>query len=134
MRTPARIILRGADASHAPRLHALIAANRDEGRLRPLALDEIVGHAERFVVALKGRTIVGCAELAPLGPLVAEIRSLVPHLWLTEKIVTDCVGGPSFRRCGQYAMVVSLEDVHWVHDRRSKPHTAPPDAASVHRS
>ena len=36
--------------------------------------------------------------------------SIVPHLWLTEKIFTDCVKCPLFRRCGQFAMVVSLDE------------------------
>ena len=35
--------------------------------------------------------------------------SIVPHLWLTEKIFTDCVKCPLFRQCGQYAMVVPLD-------------------------
>ena len=35
--------------------------------------------------------------------------SIVPHLWVPEKIFTDCVKCPSFRRCGQFAMVVPLE-------------------------
>jgi hypothetical protein len=35
--------------------------------------------------------------------------SIVPHLWLPEKIFTDCVKCPQFRRCGQYAMVTPLE-------------------------
>jgi amino-acid N-acetyltransferase len=36
--------------------------------------------------------------------------SIVPHLWVSEKVFTDCVGCPRFRRCGQYAMVVSLDE------------------------
>ena len=116
-------------------------------------------HATRFVVAVRGRKIVGCAELAPLSPQVAEVRSLavdasarrhgvgtmlveelrrrarregfdklcafthapgyfmqmgfsiVPHLWIPEKIFTDCVKCPLFRRCGQYAMVVPLDSI-----------------------
>ena len=35
--------------------------------------------------------------------------SIVPHLWLPEKIFTDCVKCPSFQRCGQYAMMLPLE-------------------------
>src|SRR2546430_7723712 len=35
--------------------------------------------------------------------------SIVPHLWLAEKIFTDCVKCPQFRQCGQYAMVVPLD-------------------------
>jgi len=30
--------------------------------------------------------------------------SMVPHVWLPEKIVTDCHSCPHFRRCGQYAV------------------------------
>ena len=33
--------------------------------------------------------------------------SIVPHLWLPEKIFTDCVKCPLFRQCGQYAMVAA---------------------------
>ena len=110
------------------------------------------------MIGVRGPTIVGCAELAPLGAQVAEVRSLavdggergagvgaalvdelrrrarrdgyeklcvfthapgyfigmgfsiVPHLWLLEKLFTDCMTCPHFRRCGQYAMVVPLDD------------------------
>ena len=153
----ARISLRSAVPAEAERLHALILANLEEGHLLPRTLTELQVHAERFVVAVRSRQIVGCAELAPLSSHVAEVRSLavdgkvrkagvgtmlveelrrrarregfeklcafthapgyfiqmgfsiVPHLWLTEKIFTDCVKCPLFRKCGQYAMVVPLE-------------------------
>ena len=152
----ASITLRTADRSHARKLHALITANLEEGRLLPRTLSELTLHADRFTIAVRGRSIVGCAELAPLSPVLAEVRSLavdpsvrrngvgthiveelrrrarregfeklcafthapgyfihmgfsiVPHLWLPEKIFTDCVGCPHFRRCGQYAMVVPV--------------------------
>jgi amino-acid N-acetyltransferase len=152
----APLTLRSATASDAATLHAIISANQEEGHLLPRTLDELTGHAERFVVAVGGRRIVGCAELAPLSPHVAEVRSLavqarerrggvgtmlvdelrrrarregyeklcafthtpgyfihmgfsiVPHLWLAEKVFTDCVKCPLFRQCGQYAMVVPL--------------------------
>ena len=152
----ARLAIQAADASHAPVLHALIAACREDGRLLPRSLDDVVAHAERFAIALRGKRVVGCAELAPLGPRVAEVRSLavdalergrgvgallvaerrhrarldgygrlcvfthtpgyfssmgfsiVPHLWLPEKIATDCVNCPRFRQCGQYAMVAHV--------------------------
>ena len=71
-----RITLRTPTPEQAPKLLALISANREEGRLLPRTLDELAVHADRFVVAVKGRTIVGCAELAPLSPHVAEVRSL----------------------------------------------------------
>jgi len=156
--TRAKVTLRTAEKKHAPKLHALIAANLEEGHLLPRSLGELQVHAERFVVAIRGRKIVGCAELAPLSHTVAEVRSLavdaagrgngvgteiveelrrrarregyeklcafthapgyfihmgfsiVPHLWIPEKIFTDCVKCPHFRTCGQYAMVVPLSD------------------------
>src|SRR5439155_22471596 len=71
-----RITLRSADAGDAATLHALITANLEEGHLLPRTLGELTVHATRFVVALSRSTIVGCAELAPLSPRVAEVRSL----------------------------------------------------------
>ena len=157
MSTRSPITLRSADRSHARKLHALIAANLEEGHLLPRTLEELSLHADRFVVAIRGRKVVGCAELAPLSAHVAEVRSLVvdasarglgvgtmlveelrqrarregyeklsafthapayftpmgfsivPHLWVPEKIFTDCVKCPLFRQCGQTAMVVPLE-------------------------
>ena len=156
--TRGRIAVRTAETAQAPKLHALISANLEEGHLLPRTLDELVVHAERFAIAVRGRKIVGCAELAPLSPHVAEVRSLavdrldrsrgvgtllvdelrrrarhegfeklcafthapgyfiemgfsiVPHLWLPEKIFTDCVRCPHFRQCGQHAMIVSLDE------------------------
>lgn len=161
----ARITLRSANAADAPRLHALIVANQAEGHLLPRTLAEVTQRAHRFVVAVRNRRIVGCAELAPLSTQVAEVRSLavdrsarglgigttivnelrvrarrdgfdklcafthvpgyfmpmgfsiVPHLWVTEKVYTDCVKCLQFRRCGQYAMVLPLDTVVDAHDR-----------------
>jgi amino-acid N-acetyltransferase len=152
-----KLTLTRADEAHAPALHALITANLEEGRLLPRTLEEIAVHADRFSIVMRGRKIVGCAELAPLSAQVAEVRSLVvsaaergngvgamlvdslrqrahdegfdklsafthapgyfsqmgfsivPHVWMQEKIFTDCVKCSSFRRCGQYAMVTPLD-------------------------
>ena len=157
--TTRRISLRTADEKDARKIHTLIQTNLEEGHLLPRTLGELTVHAGRFVVAVRGRSIVGCAELAPLSPHVAEVRSLavdakargarvgvmivdelrrrarrtgfeklcafthapgyfsrmgfsiVPHSWLLEKIFTDCVKCPQFRRCGQYGMVVPLDAV-----------------------
>jgi amino-acid N-acetyltransferase len=71
------VTYRAATVAEAPKLHALIHAHLEEGRLLPRSLDELRTHASRFVVAtIRGR-IVGCAELAPLSNRVAEVRSLV---------------------------------------------------------
>ena|SRR5690349_18827649 len=71
-----RVVLRTAEVREAKKLYALIQANLEEGHLLPRSLEELEAHAPRFVVAVKGRSIVGCAELAPLSPTVAEVRSL----------------------------------------------------------
>jgi amino-acid N-acetyltransferase len=72
----ARTTLKTGEPSHANELHALITANLEEGHLLPRTLSDLVVHAERFTIAVKGRKIVGCADLAPLSPSVAEVRSL----------------------------------------------------------
>lgn len=160
----ARITLRTGDPADARRIHALIAANQAEGHLLPRTLAEVTLHAARFIVAVRNRKIVGCAELAALSTQVAEVRSLVvdpsarslgvgstivealrararregfeklcalthapgyfmpmgfsivPHLWVAEKVYTDCVKCPQFRHCGQYAMVLPLESLYEAHD------------------
>jgi amino-acid N-acetyltransferase len=71
-----RITLRTAELSEAKKLHSLIQANLEEGHLLPRTPAELKLRAGRFVVAIKARKIVGCAELAPLSPHVAEVRSL----------------------------------------------------------
>ena len=169
MPSPTRIVMRTAEPADADGIHALITANLADGHLLPRAIGEVMQHVARFVVAARGRQIVGCAELAPLSPQVAEVRSLtvdasarhhrigtrlveelrlrarrdgfdqlcafthapgyfipmgfsiVPHLWLTEKVYTDCVKCSKFRACGQYAMVLPLETIvdSVEHDTRS---------------
>ena len=172
-----RITLRSAEAAEAKKLHALIQANLEEGHLLPRTLNELTLHASRFVVAVRGRRIIGCAELASLSARVAEVRSLavdkrargsrigvtivdelrrrarregfeklcafthapgyfihmgfsiVPHLWLTEKIFTDCVKCPQFRQCGQYAMVVPLDSAFDAERGYGVPAPAAPPAS-----
>src|SRR5436190_18976163 len=77
LKSARQIVLRAAVPADAPALHALIEAHLEEGRLLPRRLDELTIHAPRFVVAVVGDKIVGCAELAPLSKEVAEVRSLV---------------------------------------------------------
>ena len=167
--TRSSIRLRTAETSDAARIHALITANLVEGHLLPRTLSEVRVHATRFVIAVRARKIVGCAELAPLSPQVAEVRSLavdagarslgigtmlveelrlrarregfdklcafthapgyfmpmgfsiVPHLWIPEKVFSDCVRCPQFRGCGQYAMVVPLEPIFETVDPGVQP-------------
>jgi amino-acid N-acetyltransferase len=50
-----------------------------------------------------------CAFTHAPGYFIRMNFSIVPHTWLLEKIFTDCLKCPQFRRCGQYAMVVPLD-------------------------
>jgi amino-acid N-acetyltransferase len=50
-----------------------------------------------------------CAFTHSPGYFVHLGFSIVPHAWLPEKVVTDCHACTQFRRCGQYAVVRSLE-------------------------
>lgn len=36
--------------------------------------------------------------------------TIVPHMWVPEKIAHDCTSCPLFRRCGQYAVTLTLRD------------------------
>jgi N-acetylglutamate synthase-like GNAT family acetyltransferase len=41
--------------------------------------------------------------------------SIVPHVWLPEKIVADCHTCPHFRQCGQYAVIRALRRTRRAH-------------------
>jgi amino-acid N-acetyltransferase len=45
--------------------------------------------------------------------------TIVPHMWVPEKIAHDCTTCPLFRRCGQYAVTLPLRD--GVHIRPEQP-------------
>lgn len=45
--------------------------------------------------------------------------TIVPHVWVPEKITHDCTGCALFRRCGQYAVTLPLRD--GVHLRPEQP-------------
>ena len=70
--------LRNAVRSDAKKVLELIQQNQQAGHLLPRQLSELTSRIDRFVVAVDGRrSIVACAELAPLSSSIAEIRSLV---------------------------------------------------------
>lgn len=75
--TPAPVEIRRAGPDEAGAIHALIAAHAKPGRLLLRTREEVETHVRRFVVATSGGDLVGCAELAPLGTDLAEVRSLV---------------------------------------------------------
>jgi amino-acid N-acetyltransferase len=45
--------------------------------------------------------------------------TIVPHMWVPEKIVHDCTSCPLFRHCGQYAVTLPLRK--GVHVRPEQP-------------
>lgn len=161
-----QVIFRQATADDAAAVHHLIAENLDVGHLLPRTMDDVVAHASRFIVAEGGGRVIACAELAPLSPAVAEVRSLVveeelrgrqigprlvaelaaeavargfstlcafthqpghfvrlgftivPHMWVPEKIAHDCTACPLFRKCGQYAVTLALRAGVFVRPER----------------
>ncbi len=71
--------VRTATTADAAAIHALIDAHVGDSHLLPRQLEEIAAHADRFVVAVAGGRVIGCADLAPLSRTVGEVRSLVVH-------------------------------------------------------
>jgi len=115
-------------------LHAhrfVVAVQDDEvfacAELAPLSRS--VAEVRSFVVSREARSrgvgrrivdeLVRRATLAGFDKLCAFTHSpsyfvhlgfsIVPHAWVPEKIATDCKSCSQFRRCGQYAVVRSLE-------------------------
>jgi N-acetylglutamate synthase-like GNAT family acetyltransferase len=112
-------------AIHAHRF--VVAVQNDEvlacGELAPLSRD--VSEVRSFVVSREARSlglghqivdelarramVAGfdklCAFTHAPGFFVHLGFSIVPHVWLSEKIVTDCHSCVHFRHCGQYAVV-----------------------------
>lgn len=75
-----------------------------------------VGLAARLVGELRTRAKAAgfdrlCAFTHDPRFFIRQNFSIVPHLWLPEKIVHTCLGCPLFRGCSQYAMVMPLEAV-----------------------
>ena len=75
-----------------------------------------VGLAARLVDDVRRRALAAgfetlCAFTHDARFFVRQNFSIVPHLWVPEKVATDCVGCPLFRKCSQYAMVLPLEAV-----------------------
>ena len=49
-----------------------------------------------------------CAFTHDPSPFVRLGFTIVPHIWVPEKIAHDCTGCALFRRCGQYAVRLTL--------------------------
>jgi len=90
----------------------LAPLSRTVAEIRSLVVDARqrgLGLGSRLVDALKQRARLDgyatlCAFTHQPVSFVRQGFSIVPHVWLPEKISTDCHACPLFRRCGQYAM------------------------------
>lgn len=132
--------------SHASRF--VVAADEDGtvigcGELAPLSTEVaevrslVVDEARRgqrtgvaLVTALADRArelgyVTLCAFTHQPAHFIRLGFSIVPHVWVPEKIAHDCVGCSQFRHCGQYAVSLSLRAGSGL---RLEP-TAPPARA-----
>jgi amino-acid N-acetyltransferase len=111
------VVCESAGALKACAELAPLSKNVAEVRSLVVAADfRRVGLAARLVGELRQRAkSLGfhtlCAFTHDARFFVRQNFSIVPHLWLPEKIATDCVSCPLFRRCEQYAVILSLDDV-----------------------
>jgi N-acetylglutamate synthase-like GNAT family acetyltransferase len=71
------VVIRAGQVSDADAIHELIQSHEREGHLLPRTIEDVRRWASRFVVAAVDGVVKGCAELAPLSPKTAEVRSLV---------------------------------------------------------
>ena len=94
----------------------LAPLSRTVAEVRSLVVAEearSVGAGRRLVDELIDRaTAAGfdklCAFTHTAAYFVQLGFSIVPHVWLPEKIDTDCRTCAQFRRCGQYAVMLAL--------------------------
>jgi N-acetylglutamate synthase-like GNAT family acetyltransferase len=115
-------------AAHAGRLALAVQGGVVVGCAELAPLSREVAEVRSFVVSRDARSLgVGrrlverlfaraqaagfeklCAFAHAPGYFLHLGFSIVPHVWLPEKIATDCRSCRHFRRCGQYALVRSI--------------------------
>jgi amino-acid N-acetyltransferase len=86
--------------------------------VRSLVVDEALrGHriGPRLVTELAERGVARgfqtlCALTHEPSHFVRMGFTIVPHMWVPEKIAHDCTSCPLFRRCGQYAVTLPLRE------------------------
>jgi amino-acid N-acetyltransferase len=113
---------------HAPRFVVAQIEERVVGCAELAPLDDRVAEVRSLVVedTFRGRRIgtelvrhiAGAANERGFESLCAFTHepahfvrlgfSIVPHMWVPAKIATDCTSCPLFRRCGQYAVTLTL--------------------------
>jgi N-acetylglutamate synthase-like GNAT family acetyltransferase len=94
----------------------LAPLSRRVAEVRSLVVDDGVrscGIGRRLVRELEQRALAsGFESLTAFthtpGYFVQLGFSIVPHVWIPEKIEKDCGTCPQFRQCGQYAVMLPL--------------------------
>lgn len=90
-------------SSSVAEVRSLVVA-RDVRRVGLAA--RLIGEVRRRAEAAGYHSI--CAFTHDARLFLRHDFSVVPHVWVPEKIAADCVACPLFRRCGQQAMVLPL--------------------------
>lgn len=96
----------------------LASLSHEVAEVRSLVVDRTArgsGLGSSLIDELRRRAITQgfgrlCAFSHEPGYFVRLGFSIVPHLWVPEKIAIDCRGCSLFRRCGQHALVLTLRD------------------------
>lgn len=84
-------------------VRSLVVAQRARGNhIGPRLVTELAaaGAAQGFATL--------CAFTHQPSHFVKMGFTIVPHMWVPEKIAHDCTACPLFRRCGQYAVTLPL--------------------------
>lgn len=95
-------------------VRSLVVAQRARGnQIGPRLVSELAaaGAARGFATL--------CAFTHQPSHFVKMGFTIVPHMWVPEKIAHDCTSCPLFRRCGQYAVTLPLRA--GVHIRPEQP-------------
>jgi N-acetylglutamate synthase-like GNAT family acetyltransferase len=115
-------------AQHAPRFIVAESNNEVVGCAELAPLSDSVAEVRSLVVDERYRgqrigtelvhQLAGAATANGFGTLCAFTHepshfvgmgfTMVPHIWLPEKITHDCTSCALFRRCGQYAVILPL--------------------------
>ena len=96
----------------------LAPLSRSVAEVRSLVVSDLArsrGIGRQLVDALIARAEADgfgkvCAFTHAPGYFVQFGFSIVPHVWMSEKIQTDCHRCARFRQCGQYAVVLQLHE------------------------
>lgn len=84
-------------------VRSLVVAQRARGNhIGPRLVTELAAAA-----AARGYATL-CAFTHQPSHFVKMGFTIVPHMWVPEKIAHDCTACPLFRRCGQYAVTLPL--------------------------